>query len=109
MYEELEGIRIEQPKQHIGNTPWQETISLADLYRNGWWITDIFGSYANVVSKSPAYKSRRPYFRCLSLFLPAGQITPQAEKLINKIAKQQWKIYGPMLTSNKKTFRIKNK
>lgn len=109
MYEELERILIERPKKHINKDIWTPTMSLAALYRDGWWITDIFGSYANVVSKSPAYKSRRPYFRCLSLFLPAGQLTPQAEKLINKIAKQQWKIYGPMLTSNKKTFRIKNK
>lgn len=102
MYEELEGIRIERPKQHIGNIPWQGTVSLADLYRDGWWITDIFGSYANVVSKSPVYKTRRPYFRCLSLFMDPTQITPETNKIIKKIARQQWKIYGPMLTIDKK-------
>lgn len=109
MYEELERILIERPKKHINKDIWTPTVSLATLYRDGWWITEMFGSFATVVSKSPAYKTRRPYFRCINLFMDSTQLTPEANKIIKKVARQQWKKYGPMLTTEKKIVRIKNK
>ena len=102
MYEELEGIQIERPKTHIKKDAWTITIPLADLYREGWWITEIFGTTAVCVRRSQAYKTKRPYFCCLHLFLDTKQLTPKANRTINRVQKQQWKKYGPMLTRPKK-------
>lgn len=109
MYEELEEIQIEIPDKHVGPRFHMETISLAELYRQGWWITETFGTDATLVRKGQYSKCKKPHFCCIHRFLNPDQITPKADRLIKKIAKERWKIYGPMLTSDKKQVRIKNK
>ena len=102
MYEDFEQIQIERPKTHIKKDAWSITIPLADLYRDGWWITEIFGTDAVCVKRSSAYKTKRPYFCCIHLFLDTNQLTPKTKRMIQNIQNQHWKKYGPILTRPKK-------
>lgn len=102
MYETLRNIIIEAPVKHIGSNDQIITkTTLEELYKNGWWITEIFGSYANMVkiSSCSTRKSKKPYFMCVSLLVDTKQITPKAYRLIEKIKKQQWKKYENLLKS----------
>jgi len=103
MFEELREISIETPKQHIGGTLSTIYTTLDKLYIKGWWITEIFGSYANIVKKSDCMtrKSKEPYFICLSLHIKTPTITPKAMRTIKKIKNKQWKQYGKQLTTSR--------
>lgn len=102
MFEELREISIEAPIKHVGTSGLLPRTTLDKLYQQGWWITEIFGSYANVVKKSDCVtrKSKGPYFICISLHINTKTITPKAMRTINKIKKQQWKKYEKQLTTS---------
>lgn len=103
MFEELREISIEAPRKHIGNELLTPKTTLDKLYKDGWWITEIFGSYANVVkiSSCNTRKSKEPYFISLSLLMNVNALTPKAMRTINKIKNQQWKKYEKRLTTSK--------
>lgn len=104
MYEPLRTIEIEEPKTHVpGALPNLYKTNLANLYERGWWITEIFGSYAVLVKVSDCKtrKSKAPYFICMQSQINVDQITPPAKRIIKRIANQQWKKYGKKLTTSK--------
>ncbi|MBO7735511.1 MAG: hypothetical protein J6S67_23300 [Methanobrevibacter sp.] len=102
MFEELREITIEAPIKHIGFESLRPKTTLDKLYQKGWWITEIFGSYANIVkvSECTTRKSNLPYFICVSLQIDTTKLTKAAIKTINRIKKQQWKKYEKQLTSS---------
>lgn len=95
MFEELRGIIIEEPRHYHNVMAECPKTDLQTLYKQGWWITEIFGSYAVLVavSQCTTRKIKKPYFICVQSHIDLSQITPQAQKIINKIQKQQWKKY----------------
>lgn len=93
MYEEFTTIEITRPFKHVTKSLADPKTTLADLYENGWWITDIFGTKAIVVHKTKNFSETRPSFCCSTLHINISQITPQAMRLIKKISKQQWNKY----------------
>lgn len=107
MYEVLRNIKVGKPFKHVISTLEYQKTSLADLYEHGWWITDIFGTKAIVVHKTTKFSQTRPSFCCHTIHVDITQITPQAMKIIKKIANQQWAKYKKrMLTYPYKTSRI---
>lgn len=92
-YREFEGIEVEQPIGHVGVKLSTPKITLDKIYKQGWWITEIFGSYANIVCKSVHFSKTRPDFCCRSVHINVTQLTPQAIRKINKISREQWKKY----------------
>ena len=110
MYEEFKGIWITEPRKHIGNALYAERMSLDELYQQGWWITEIFGSYATVVKKSQATNTtyRRYYFRCMQCQIDTSALTPKLIRHIKAINNQHWKQYKQfMLRPYKYGARIK--
>jgi len=98
MFEELENIWVTEPKVKALDALAQPKITLAELYRRGWWITEIFGSYATVVSEgvySPAGSKKRPryYFRCRQCLIDINSITPKIQRKIYSYNLKQWKKY----------------
>lgn len=71
MYEELRKIEIERPKT-----------DLATLYERGWWITEIFGSWAVLVkpSECKTRKTKAPYFLCFWAQINTKHITKKKLK-----------------------------
>lgn len=109
MYEDFENVWVTEPKKHIGNEMFVDRITLAELYRQGWWITEIFGSYATVVSESPYhlrynnYEKGRPYFRCKQCQVNVSALTPAILRKIKRIQESKWKQYKRILTEPKKS------
>lgn len=105
MYNSLRNIPIEAPIKHIGTTLETTNIPLSKLYQNGWWITEIFGSYANVVkiSSCNTRKSKNPYFMCLSLLIDTTKINKTALKTIQKIKDAQWEKYKHLMIHQNET------
>ena len=99
MLDKLQSITIDNPTKHIGDQLPQPRITLDKLYKDGWWITEIFGSYANIVkiSSCSSRKSKRPYFMCVSVLIDVDKITKGAMQTINKIKNQQWKKYKHLM------------
>ena len=100
MFEELRDIIIEKPKRHFGNIELPTT-TLQQIYQDGWWITEIFGTDAVIVKKSNCVsrKGAPPYFMCLHQRININQLTPKALRVIEKIKKQQWNKYENLLKS----------
>lgn len=112
MYEELKCIKVQQVcKGHpITNPLPTEMVTLDTLYKDGWWITEIFGSTAVLVHPArPNPKSKRPKFRLLCKHITVDTMTKAAERTIKRIQKEQWNIYkdNMLLTGRKKRYRIK--
>lgn len=94
MYEELRNIIIEEPRNYHSLSIEYPKTTLEQLYNQGWWITEIFGSMAFTVKLSHAKRtSRKPYFICVSLQLDIAQITPKARRIINRVKNKQWNKY----------------
>lgn len=49
MLEKLRGIMIEEPKNFHNPMYEYRKTDLCDVYNEGWWITEIFGSKAVLV------------------------------------------------------------
>ena len=99
MFEELRGIIIEEPRHYHSPIAVCPKTDLQTLYQQGWWITEIFGSYAVLValSQCTTRKNKRPYFICIQSHINISQITPKAQRTIKKIKKQQWNKYKKYL------------
>lgn len=99
MFEELRGIIIEEPRHYHSPIAVCPKTDLQTLYQQGWWITEIFGSHAVLVtiSKCTTRKLKKPYFICVQSIIDTNQLTPDAIKTINKIKKQRWNKYKKYL------------
>lgn len=92
MFDEFKGIIVETPMAEFGFAIDSPQTTLDRLYENGWWITEIFGSYATIVRRKD-YPRGRHFFISRSVAIDVRAITPRAQKTIDRIAKQQWKKY----------------
>lgn len=100
MYKEFEKVWVSEPMTRVRDSLPAPKITLAELYERGWWITEIFGSIANVVSKSQCKNStyQRYFFRCQQCFIDPKLLTPSVMKKIEKIKAEKWEKYkGIML------------
>ena len=62
MFDELKCITIEKPyKGFQNNGVVRERTTLDKLYKDGWWITEIFGSKAFIVKKTYASYTKNHY------------------------------------------------
>lgn len=95
MYKEFENIWVSEPGARIRDSLPRPKITLAELYRRGWWITEIFGSIANVVSKSQCKNTahQRYFFRCQQCFIDPKSLSPKVLKKIEEIKSAQWEKY----------------
>lgn len=94
MYKKLRNIIVEKPMAEFGCVLDSPQTTLDCLYKDGWWITEIFGSYATIVKHKRYSSKKHPgcfISRCVAIDVSA--ITPGAQKIIANIAKQQWKKY----------------
>ena len=108
MYEELKGIKIQQVRRNtFGGLSWDRiNISLDELYKEGWWITEIFGSIAVLVRKTN-YTKGQHYFCCVQKLIDINAISPKAAKTIKHIQDQQWKKYKHyLLTGKDKRYKV---
>ena len=110
MYEELKPIRVQQVRRNTfgglsPHDPLEKTLD--ELYNQGWWITEIFGSVANLVKKTQYAKHSHPYFCCVQKTIDIKAITPQAARTIKKVQDKQWKKYKHyMLTAKDKRYKV---
>lgn len=108
MYEEFDSVWITEPKKQIGNALYANRITLSELYRRGWWITEIFGSYATVVSESiyhrrhNSYEHGRPYFCCKQCQIDINAVTPRIARRIKAISESKWQRYKHIMLRQKK-------
>lgn len=111
MYEEFENVWVTEPRRHVGDGRNLDRITLAELYKRGWWITEIFGSYATVVSKSQSPSLKRYYyFCCMQCQIDTTALTPQVMRKIKAINSAQWNKYkNILLNQHKWRSRIKKK
>lgn len=108
MYDGFEGVWITEPIKQIGPSFLAERITLDELYQRGWWITEIFGSYATVVSESGyhqrhnSYEHGRPYFCCRQCQIDTKALSPKVMRKINAIKNAKWKKYKRIMLEPKK-------
>ena len=95
MYQELRNIIIEAPIKFVGNNLGLPKTTLDKLYKEGWWVTEIFGSKAFIIKRTyAAYtKKHHPRFIVYLKSIDISNATPKALRLIEKVKKKQWKIY----------------
>ena len=94
MFEELKCIVIQKPYNgHPGTNPFVTNITLDVLYKEGWWITEIFGSTAIIVKDMRYNGKKQPYFRLLCKQINMSHATPKAMRTIKRIRTQQWNMY----------------
>jgi len=96
MFDELKCITIEKPyKGFQNNGVVRKRTTLDKLYKDGWWITEIFGSKAFIVKRTAAPYAKKHYPRFIVLFKPIdiSKATTKTLRLIEKIKKQQWEKY----------------
>ena len=94
MFDELKCITIEKPyKGFQNNGVIREWTSLDKLYKDGWWITEIFGTHAVIVRRANSHYTKKLHPRFIVLYKPIDmtKATPKALRLIKKIRKEQWK------------------
>lgn len=99
MLKEFENIWVTEPAPKIFEGLPRPKTTLAELYRRGWWVTEIFGSYATVVSES-RYKGKlhqRYYFRCLQCLIDTSAITPEIQDKITQYNLRQWEKYKHLM------------
>lgn len=100
MYKEFKDVWVSEPGTRIHDSLPSPKITLDELYERGWWITEIFGSIANVVSKSQCKNStyQRYFFRCQQCFIDPKELTPKVMERIEKVKAEKWEKYkGIML------------
>lgn len=98
MYKKFRNIIVEKPMAEFGCVLDTPQTTLDCLYKDGWWITEIFGSYATIVKHKRYSSLKHPgcfISRCVAI--DVGAITPGAQKIIAKIAKKQWEKYKGFL------------
>lgn len=96
MYDELKCITIEKPYKGFQNNGLpREQITLDKLYKDGWWITEIFGSKAFIVKRTYTSYTKKHYPRFIILLksIDTTNATPKALHLIEKIKKKNWETY----------------
>lgn len=106
MYEELRTIKIEGilHAHPLAHTLPAESVTLEMMYKDGWWITEIFGSTAVLVKRTYSGKCKHPRFRLLCKTINVDQITPAAKKIIKKVQNEQWQKYKGYLLKPKKRY-----
>lgn len=112
MYEELRDVKIQPLKKCIGGADaWYKTTATLDqVYKDGWWITEIFGSKAVLVREATYYECNQPRFCCVQRLIDLKTLTPKANRTIIRIQKQMWKKYERiLLTPKDKRSKIRNK
>lgn len=101
MFDELKCIKIQKPYRGYCCSIPNPYITLDKLYKQGWWITEIFGSVAVIVQQT--YKGvgvkNPPRFRVLCKHIELTNATPKALKQINKIRNEKWNIYKTYMLS----------
>ena len=109
MYEELKDIVIEVPKgRHPGTTPLPGPYTTLDkLYKDGWWITEIFGSQAVLAHRLSSGACKYPRFRVVYKTIDLRTVSKKALTKIKKVQNEQWKKYNRVLTTGDKRYRIK--
>ena len=94
MFDELKCITIERPyKGFQNNGVIREWTTLDKLYKDGWWITEIFGSHAVIVKKSKFIQSDCPKFIVLYKPINLTKATKKSIYLIEKTKQKYWKTY----------------
>lgn len=103
MLERLRGIMIEEPRNFHNPMYEYRKTDLYDVYKEGWWITEIFGSKAVLVrlSQCTAKRLKKPHFISVQSRIDISQITPEAQIVIEAVKKQKWKRYKRYLLENK--------
>ena len=92
MYKELECIKIDRPYMGWSNLNPAPT-TLDKLYKQGWWITEFFGSYAVIVKKSKLIDCGCPRFRVLYKRINLTHSTKRAMNTIERIKQERWNTY----------------
>lgn len=108
MYPELRKVIIEEPKNYHSEVGLCPETTLEKVYENGWWITEIFGSFAVLVkiSKSETRRVKYPYFICVQSQIDTKQLTPKIQRFITRIQNKKWKKYGNYLLGEKNERKI---
>lgn len=91
-FKELDGCYILRIMFAIGKV---EKLPLADFYKNGYWISDVFGDRCYVVKNHS--KGGWLYFSSVMRFC---EITPKGQKFIENYAKKKAKQYEKYLLSS---------
>ena len=109
MFEELKDIKVLYTSGgYLVNSLPGESVTLDVLYKEGWWITEIFGSTAVLIHKG-SVSSKHSYFRCVFKTITIDNITPSAMRIIKKIRTQRWNEYKRiMLKPEDKRYRMYN-
>ena len=94
--EELKKIIIDSPD--VSNLSLPVKITLHKAYKNGWWITEIFGSKAVLVRLR---KRKKDGFGLCERQISVDQISPEAMMFIINFAEQQWKQYAKRMLTYK--------
>ena len=94
MFDELKCITIERPYKGFSSTCMREFVTLDVIYKQGWWITEIFGNIAVIVKHN---HRKRPSFSLLCKPIKMQNATPKAIRLIKKIQIKQWNLYKDYL------------
>lgn len=94
--EELKKIIIDSPD--VSNLSLPVKTTLHQAYKNGWWITEIFGSKAVLVRLK---KRKKDGFGLCERQISVDQISPEAMMFIINFAEQQWKQYAKRMLTYK--------
>lgn len=94
--EELKKIIIDSPD--VSNLSLPVKTTLHQAYKNGWWITEIFGSKAVLVRPR---KRKKDGFGLCERQVNVDQISPEAMMFIINFADQQWKQYQKRILTYK--------
>ena len=99
MFEKLRGVMIEEPKNFHNPIYDYRKVDLYETYKQGWWITEIFGSKATMVrlSQSATKRLKKPHFVSVQSHIDVSQITPDVQKVIDKIREKKWNKYKKYL------------
>lgn len=86
--EELKKIILDSPEKCNMALPVKTT--LYQVYMNGWWITELFGSVAVLVRPR---KRKKDGFGLCERKINLAEVTPEAMKFINQTAEEKWDMY----------------
>ena len=110
MYEELKDVLIEPPAAgYPGTSPYPaRMVPLNTLYKDGWWITEIFGSMAVLAHRTYDSTRRYPRFRVVFKLIDTTTISKKAMRKITRVQKDQWEKYKhSLLTGKDKRYKVK--
>lgn len=95
MYENFDKVIIEDPGTPVYTLPTRTTLD--QVYKAGWWITEIFGSIAVLVRPK---KLAKDGFRLCEKYI-YSKIPKTVQKEIQAIADQKWQHYKKRLLTSK--------